>query len=96
MPNSIFDLLKKNKDEQAREPNKQKLCKNRFLVPFESAIPDNIGDIKDTIKNEAERAYEYNAVFTNSLPKNVTVFVPLFDVTADQYIGKIVEVMVRL
>lgn len=96
MPNSIFDLLKKNNEEQASEPNKQKPCKNRFLLPLKSAIPDKMGERIATIKNEADSAYEYKAVFSNSLPKNKTLFVPPLEVTADQYIGKIVEVIVRL
>lgn len=84
MPNSIFVLLKKNNDEHAIEPIKQKVCKNLFLLPLKSAIPDNMGESNETIKKDAERAYEYNAVFTNSLPKNTTVLEPLLDVTADQ------------
>ena len=81
---NVEQIEGKNKDEQATEPIKQKLCKNLFLEPFESAIPDNIGEIKETNKNDADSAYEYKAVFTNSLPKKVTELLPLFEVTAEQ------------
>ena len=53
---SVSLPVKKNKLITEIEPKKQKAFKNFFLLPAKSAIPDNIGEINATIKNEKANA----------------------------------------